>query len=144
VIKYGQRDNSLTILFLRGRRNFMEATSLVLMKRENGILTTELGSYKVEEGLSYVFKAYVEDNKVKIYLTTDRDVSDEEYTKIYDLYNYSMFEKEKFTVEDIDDEYNPVWLVEFEFSQDDEINEENISNVIKIHSEEIKRIAEMF
>lgn len=122
----------------------MEATSLVLMKRENGILTTELGSYKVEEGLSYVFKAYVEDNKVKIYLTTDRDVSDEEYTKIYDLYNYSMFEKEKFTVEDIDDEYNPVWLVEFEFSQDDEINEENISNVIKIHSEEIKRIAEMF
>lgn len=122
----------------------MEATSLVLMKRENGILTTELGSYKVEEGLSYVFKAYVEDNKVKIYLTTDRDVSDEEYTKIYDLYNYSMFEKEKFTVEDIDDEYNPVWFVEFEFSQDDEINEENINNVIKIHSEEIKRIAEMF
>lgn len=122
----------------------MEATSLVLMKRENGILTTELGSYKVEEGLSYVFKAYVEDNKVKIYLTTDRDVSDEEYTKIYDLYNYSMFEKEKFTVEDIDDEYNPVWLVEFEFSQDDEINEENINNVIRIHSEEIKRIAEMF
>lgn len=122
----------------------MEATSLVLMKRENGILTTELGSYKVKEGLNYVFKAYVEDNKVKIYLTTDRDVSDEEYTKIYDLYNYSMFEKEKFTVEDIDDEYNPVWLVEFEFSQDDEINEENISNVIKIHSEEIKRIAEMF
>lgn len=122
----------------------MEATSLVLMKRENGILTTELGSYKVKEGLNYVFKAYVEDNKVKIYLTTDRDVSDEEYTKIYDLYNYSIFEKEKFTIEDIDDEYNPVWLVEFEFSQDDEINEENINNVIKVHSEEIKRIAEMF
>lgn len=122
----------------------MEATSLVLMKRENGILTTELGSYKVEEGLSYVFKAYVEDNKVKIYLTTDRDVSDEEYTKIYDLYNYSIFEKEKFIIKDVDDEYNPVWLVEFEFSQDDEINEENINSVIKIHSKEMKRIAEIF
>ena len=122
----------------------MEATSLVLMKKENGILATELGSYKVEEGLNYVFKAYVEDNKVKIYLTTDRDVSDEEYTKIYDLYNYSIFEKEKFTIEDVDDEYNPVWLVEFEFSQDDEINEENINSVIKIHSKEMKRIAEIF
>ena len=121
----------------------MEATSLVLMKKENGILATELGSYKVEEGLNYVFKAYVEDNKVKIYLTTDRDVSDEEYTKIYDLYNYSIFEEEKFTIEDVDDEYNPVWLVEFEFSQDDEINEENINSIIKIHSKEIKRIAEI-
>ncbi|HAZ38096.1 MAG TPA: hypothetical protein DEF85_08025 [Clostridiaceae bacterium] len=122
----------------------MEATSLVLMKKENGILATELGSYKVEEGLNYVFKAYVEDNKVKIYLTTDRDVSDEEYTKIYDLYNYSIFEKEKFIIKDVDDEYNPVWLVEFEFSQDDEINEENINSVIKIHSKEMKRIAEIF
>lgn len=122
----------------------MEATSLVLMKKENGILTTELGSYKVEEGLNYVFKAYVEDNKVKIYLTTDRDVSDEEYTKIYDLYDCSVFEKEKFIIEDVDDEYNPVWLVKFELSQDDETNEENINNVIKIHSKEIKRIAEMF
>jgi len=122
----------------------MEATSLVLMKKENGILATELGSYKVEEGLNYVFKAYVEDNKVKIYLTTDRDVSDEEYTKIYDLYNYSIFEKEKFIIKDVDDEYNPVWLVEFEFSQDDEINEENINSIIKIHSKEMKRIAEIF
>lgn len=118
----------------------MDATSLVLMQRVNGVLEKELGSYEIERGLEYVFKAYVEEDMVMLYLTTPKDLSDEEYTNVfeeYDVEDYSTFVSE---VEEIDDEYNPVWLLKICYQDDHEAMSDVLKEVIGIHVDKIKDI----
>lgn len=118
----------------------LDAKGLVLMQRENGILTDELGSYEIESGLEFVYKAYVELDTVKLFLTTDRDVEDEEYNEIYDNYNIEGLEEMGFEVEEIEDEYNPVWCVKFRFEEEHTTVEGSLNDAISFHANEMKRI----
>ncbi len=118
----------------------LDAKGLVLMQKENGVLTDELGSYEIESGLELVYKAYVELNTVKLFLTTDRDVEDDEYNEIYDNYNIEDLENKGFDVEEIDDEYNPVWCIKFRFEENHSIVEEELNEAISFHEKELKRI----
>ena len=118
----------------------LDAKGLVLMQRENGILTDELGSYEIESGLEFVYKAYVELDTVKLFLTTDRDVEDEEYNEIYDNYNLEGLEKLGFEVEEIEDEYNPVWCIKFRFEEEYSTVESSLKDAISFHVNELKRI----
>lgn len=118
----------------------MEAKSLVLMNKKNGILEEELGSYEIEDGLEYIFKAYVEDGIVKLFLTTDRDVSDEEYNEVFDMYDGSFTGEEGFEIEEVEEEYNPVWSVSFEFDGDYDKVKEKLNYIIKKHKNEIDEI----
>lgn len=118
----------------------LDAKGLVLMQRENGILTDELGSYEVESGLEFVYKAYVELDTVKLFLTTDRDVEDEEYNEIYDNYNLEGLEEMGFEVEEIEDEYNPVWCIKFKFEEEHSTMEDSLNEAISFHANELKRI----
>lgn len=118
----------------------MEAAGIVLMKRENGILTDELGSYGVEEGIDCVYRAYVENDFVNLYLTTPKDVTDEEYTKIFEGYSLDNFTKEGFEIEEVDDEYNPVWCVKFKFEDNNDNMRAAINSAIKIHLGNLKDI----
>lgn len=118
----------------------LDAKGLVLMQNQNGMLTNELGSYEIESGLELVYKAYVELDTVKLFLTTDRDVNDDEYNEIYDNYNVEALEKMGFDVEEIDDEYNPVWCIKFRFEEDHSTVEEALNDAIGFHEEELKRI----
>lgn len=120
----------------------MNASSLVLMNKENGVLTKELGSYEIESGLEFVFKAYVEDGSVNLFLTTDRDVDDDEYNEIYDNYNEEPLNELGFTVEEIEEEYNPVWRVKLLFKEEHNNMKQDLNTIIKYHEEEIKRIYE--
>ncbi|MCX7694283.1 MAG: hypothetical protein N2Z71_01015 [Caloramator sp.] len=120
----------------------IDAKALVLMKRENGVLQEELGSYEIEEGLNLVYKAYVEDNKVYLFLTTKDDVSDEEFTQIYDMYQVERYSQKGYNVEEIDDEYNPMWCVEIDYVDDHEEMEERLNEVISFHNDEMNRIYE--
>jgi hypothetical protein len=120
----------------------MEASALVLMKREDGILTSELGSYEIEAGIELVYKAYVENNTVKLFLTTDRDVEDTEYNEIYDNYDEETLESKGYKVEEVDDEYNPVWCVSFKYEDEYEPMENNLNEIIGYHEDELKRIYE--
>lgn len=120
----------------------MDASGIVLMKKENGILTEELGSYDINEGLEFVFKAFVEDNLVNLYLSTDRDVTDEEFTDIFDLYDLDKLQVDGVEIEEIDDEYNPTWLYRFQFNDEVEVVLERLNNVISAHSDELNRIYE--
>lgn len=118
----------------------LDAKGLVLMQKENGVLTNELGSYEIESGLELVYKAYVEVDKVKLFLTTDRDVEDDEYNEIYDNYSIDSLEEMGFEVEEIEDEYNPVWCIKFRFEEDHSIMEEALNEAINFHENELKRI----
>lgn len=118
----------------------LDAKGLVLMQKENGVLTNELGSYEIESGLELVYKAYVEVDRVKLFLTTDRDVEDDEYNEIYDNYSIDSLEEMGFEVEEIEDEYNPVWCIKFRFEEDHSIVEEALNEAINFHENELKRI----
>lgn len=119
----------------------IDAKGLVLMKRENGILGKELGSYEIHEGLELVFKAYVEDNLVKLFVTTDRDVTDEEYNEVFDEYEQEELIEEGFEVEEVEEEFNPVWCITLEYKEDDGDMEEDLNFVLSLHR---KQIAEVF
>jgi hypothetical protein len=120
----------------------LEAKSLVLMEREEGILESELGSYEIETGLEFVFKAYVEDEVINLFLTTDRDVDDEEYSELFERYNFDESIGGLTGNEEIDDEYNPVWLYQFDYVEDYGTTAVRLNTLIKNHSQQIKKLYE--
>jgi hypothetical protein len=120
----------------------IDAKGLVLMKKENGILSQELGSYEIKGGLEFVYKAYVEDGKVKLYLTTNKDVTDEEYNIIFDEYEEEAFINEGFSLEEVEDEYNPVWCVTLEYKEEFEDMEGELNYIITNHKNQIEKIFE--
>ncbi|QCX34593.1 hypothetical protein FDN13_13270 [Caloramator sp. E03] len=118
----------------------MEADSVVLMEKENGILAKELGSYRIETGIEYIYKAYVEEENVKLFLTTDVDVSDDEYNEIYDEYNFEPLLSLGCEVEEVEGEYNPVWLVRIPFEKVHDDMEKKLNDIVSYHEKEIKSI----
>ena len=120
----------------------IDAKGLVLMNKENGILTHELGSFPIHDGMEFIFKAYVEDEKVKLYLTTDSDVSDEEYNEVFDEYETEELETKGFQVEEVEDEFNPVWCYLFDYKEEYSENEEAINFALDYHKNQIQTIFE--
>lgn len=118
----------------------MDAASLVLYEKVNGILNAEIGSYEICSGLNYVYKAYVESGTVYVFLSTGADVSDEEYNAIYDEYDMKFFIDNGFEISEIEDEYNPVWLVKLPFDDEHEKMQEKLNDIISHHEIEINRI----
>jgi hypothetical protein len=119
-----------------------EAKGLVLMNKENGILTHELGSYEILGGLELVYKAYVEEGLVKLFLTTSRDVTDEEYNEVFDKYEDEVLTMEGFELEEVEDEYNPVWCVTLKYLEDFGDMEEDLNFIITSHKDQIEKIFE--
>jgi hypothetical protein len=120
----------------------MDAKSLVLMSKENGLLTEELGSYEIESGLQFVQSAYVENGVVTLFISTDKDVEDDEFDKIYDNYNVDDLEQKGFKVDEVDDVYNPTWCIKFEYDDEYDVVEEKLNEALLFHEEEMKRIYE--
>lgn len=121
----------------------MEASSLVLMERVNSILENELGSYEIENGIDLVYKAYVEDNTVQLFLTIEGDADDDEYNEIFDNYNMDKLESMGYDVTEVDEEYNPIWRISFEFQENHSLMEETINKIIGYHLSEINRIKDI-
>jgi hypothetical protein len=94
----------------------LDFSSLVLMEREKetNFLIKELGSYEVGDGAKYVSKFYYDGEKVNMYFDTGRDVLEWEYSAIYDLFNLDAFTQHGYDIEDVDDEFNPTWLIKFD------------------------------
>lgn len=111
----------------------MDFSSLVLMQKDNeGFITKELGSFPVNEGALYIKKLFVQDNIVNLIFDTNKDVEEWEYSAIYDVLNYDVFKEEGFEIEDIDEEYNPTFLVKFNYVDDYNDTNEKIQNVVSI------------
>ncbi|MBD7909904.1 MULTISPECIES: DUF6762 family protein [Clostridium] len=118
----------------------MDFSSLVLMEKdkETGYITKELGSFEVNEGALYVTKLFVLDNEVNLYFDTNKDVEEWEYSAIYDLFNKTSFEEEGFRIEEDLDEYNPTFIVKFEYSDNHAEMNDSINKVVEIIEKEMK------
>ncbi len=112
----------------------MDFSSLVLMEKdkETGFITKELGSFQVSEGALFVKKLFVINEEVNLIFDTNKDVEEWEYSAIYDLFNYEAFVKEEFEIEDVLDEYNPTFLIKFNYIDDYELMKERINKCVNL------------
>lgn len=112
----------------------MDFSSLVLMEKdkETGFITKELGSFQVSEGALFVKKLFVLNGEVNLFFDTNKDVEEWEYSAIYDLFNYETFVKEEFEIEDVLDEYNPTFLIKFNYVDDYEFMKERITRCVEL------------
>lgn len=120
----------------------MDFSSLILMERdiETGFVTKEVGSFQVSEGALYVKNFYVKGDKIYLVFDTNKDVEEWEYSAIYDMFNYELFEKEGFEIEDIEEEYNPTFLVKFGYVDDYDYIREKLEKCIDIIVESMNKV----
>ena len=120
----------------------MDFSSLVLMEREKetNFLVRELGSYEVGDGADYITKLYYNGEVVTLIFDTKRDVEEWEYSAIFDLFDTSSFEKCGYKIEDIDEEYNPTWKLEFEYDDEHSVVQERLNEICEIIEEEMGKV----
>lgn len=122
----------------------MDFSSLVLMEldKNTGAFVKELGSYVVNEDALYVTKMYYDGEIVNLYFDTGKDIEDWEYTAIFDLFDEDSFIDAGYSIEEIDDEYNPTWLVKFNFIEDHKLMEERLNNITGLICEKMQKVFE--
>ena len=119
----------------------MDYSSLILMERDNetGFVTKELGSFKVSEGAEHIKGFYVKGDTVYIKFDTNKDVEEWEYSAIYDVFDMNLFESEGFKIEEVEDEYNPTFLINFEYKDDHDYIDEKLSLAIELIEEAMEK-----
>lgn len=119
----------------------MDYSSLILMERdaETGFVTKELGSYQVSVEAEYVKGFYVKGDTVYIKFDTNKDVEEWEYSAIYDVFNMNLFEEEGFEIEEVEDEYNPTYLVKFKYEDNREYISEKLALCIDLIEEAMEK-----
>lgn len=122
----------------------MDFSSLVIMEKdkETGFIKKELGSFEVDEKAIHVKKLYVIDNEVNLYFDTGRDVEEWEYSAIYDLFNEEIFNESGFVIEEDLDEYNPTFILKFNYKEDHDEMKEILDKAIEIIYEEMEKVFE--
>ena len=132
----------MKILQERNRRNVMDYSSLILMERDNetGFVSKEVGSFQVSEGAEFVKNFYVKGDTVYFVFDTKEDVEEWQYSAIYDLFDYELFKGEGLDIEDIEDEYNPTFLVKFEYKDDYDYLKEKLDLCIELVEESMEKV----
>ena len=132
----------MKILQEKNRRNAMDYSSLILMERDNetGFVSKEVGSFQVSEGAEFVKNFYVKVDTVYFIFDTKEDVEEWQYSAIYDLFDYELFKGEGLDIEDIEDEYNPTFLVKFEYKDDYDYLKEKLDLCIELVEESMEKV----
>ncbi|MDR3593947.1 DUF6762 family protein [Clostridium sp.] len=122
----------------------MDFSSLVLIEKdkETGFIKKELGSFEVNDGAVFVKKLYVLDEFVYLYFDTNKDVEEWEYSAIYDLFNTEAFIEKGYEIEEDDEEYNPTFIIKFEYKDDYDLMKEKIQQVVSIIEKEMNSVFE--
>ena len=120
----------------------MDYSSLILMERDNetGFVSKEVGSFQVSEGAEFVKNFYVKGDEVYFVFDTKEDVEEWQYSAIYDLFDYELFKGEGLDIEDIEDEYNPTFLVKFEYKADYDYLKEKLDLCIELVEEAMEKV----
>lgn len=120
----------------------MEFSSLVIMEKDKdtNLFKGQLGSYTVGDGANFVKKLYCIDGKVSLFFDTDKDVEEWEYSAIYDLFNIEAFTSLGYEIEEVDDEYNPTWIVKFDFDEEHEETKAIINEICNLIDENMKKV----
>ena len=122
----------------------MDFSSLVIMEKEasTGFLTKEVGSYAVHEGSEYITRLYKENNEVVIYFDTNKDLEEWEFSAVYDLFPYEIFEKEDIEIKDKDDEFNPTWTLKIGYEDKHEDMKEKLNHICNLVNEAMDKVFE--
>ena len=128
----------------------MDETLIVIMEKnkETGFLEKELGSYAVSEDLQvYLYNTYAdlrEDGSYSVFmkLTCPNEVEDWEYSAIFDYYDIETLSPFVSSIEEDEDNFNPTWIVSFEFSEDVSLTEERIAQILSAHKKELDSVFE--
>jgi hypothetical protein len=122
----------------------LDFSSLVLMERdkETNFFVRELGSYKVHEGAAFVTKFFYNGDKINMVFDTNKDVEEWEYAAIFDLFNLGAFEDNGFDIEQMVEEYNPTWVLRFDYIEEHSHMEEKINEACTIIEEELNKVFE--
>ena len=119
---------------------------IMLKNKETGFLEKELGSLNINTHDEYIVNLFVlkEDDGKKLHLriSTDRDVEDWEYGAIFDNYNYDSYGDNVIEIDEIDNDYNPVWEIVIDYDDNLSVVEERVAEILDIHSNELKRVYE--
>lgn len=119
----------------------MDFSAVVLMEREKetNYLVKELGSYAVNEGAEYITKLYYDGEKVYLYFDTKEEVEDWAFTAIYDVFDEEAFGKLVTSIEAYDEEFNPTWILNFEYDSDHTIFAERLNDICKVIAETMEK-----
>jgi hypothetical protein len=120
----------------------MQFSSLVLMEidKETNQFVRELGSYETSEGAEYVTKLYYDGGSINLIFDTHEDVEEWQFSAIYDYFNEETFTAKGYSIEAIDDEYNPTWVVKFEYSKEHMVVREAIIEICELIKQEFKEV----
>ncbi|AQS07182.1 DUF6762 family protein [Clostridium beijerinckii] len=122
----------------------MDFSSLVLIEKdkETGFIKKELGSFEVNEGALFVKKLYVLDDIVYMYFDTNKNVEEWEYSAIYDLFNNEAFTEKGYEIEEDLEEYNPTYIIKFNYVDDYDVIKGKIQEVVSIIDNEMNAVFE--
>lgn len=126
----------------------METIYVIMLKdSETGFLEKELGSITLSaDDEAYIVNLFATETEngqyLNIRLSTGKDVLDWEYDAVYDYYDPEGLIQMGCTVQEMADDYNPVWLVTMPFSFDMEATQQRVENVLKQHSTELADVFE--
>ena len=123
----------------------MDETVIVIMLKDTttGFLEKELGSYTVPyENLIHNIFAQEADSATNVHmrLTTERDLADWEFSAVFDYYDDEPLLGVCSLVAEDESGYNPIWEVVFEFSDNQEIMQERLAQVLNIHKAELDSV----
>src|SRR5690606_17861191 len=95
--------------------------NLLLMKKnmETGFLVEEIGSYKINNHIEFIEKIFLaeEEDNAYIYLTlTTYEIEEDwKYYGILDLYNMDIYNNKISDIEELEDSFNPSWLLKIQY-----------------------------
>ena len=128
----------------------MDETVIVIMLRDKktGFLEKELNCYHLGEQQNIMLNIYAEEdeqNNITVFLklTCERDVSDWEYNAILDYYDTETVKPFVDTIEELAEEYNPVWLVSFPFLEQQQRMEQKLCSILQAHQKELNSVYEV-
>lgn len=122
----------------------MDFSSLVLVERDKDtkLIKKELGSYEVVDGAEYITNIFYDGEKVNVYFDTNKDVEEWEYSAIFDLFDLNKFEVKGYIIEEIENEYNPTWLIKFDYSDEYDVISNNLNELCGLIKEAIVGVFE--
>lgn len=121
----------------------MEFSAVVLMEIDKNTkqFVKELGSYEVHEGAEYITKLFYDGEKVNLYFDTNRDVEEWEFSAIYDCFDEDSFKEiAGVTIEPYDEEYNPTWILKFDYDDEHEVFRGILNEICSMIDENMKKV----
>ena len=123
----------------------MDETVIVIMQKDQttGFLEKELGSYTVtHENLIHNIFAQETDSLTNVHmrLTTERDLADWEFSAVFDYYDDETLLGVCSVITEDESGYNPIWEVVFEFSDNQEVMQERLGQILALHMVELDSV----